>query len=328
MGFWEFVRDLDTERRKLTVLNRTEPDPIYEMLVDLFARGQQRRRLEVQTRCGKPVDTVVLEDDEYPIAVSPLSSIRDTLLLTNSDIYVTGTRSIADVDTPDVLARMGDTKMFARDYPHPRKQKLLLIEISRYIEKRAWSAGEGRLFSGFQRLSRIDDESGTGDVYDRLGDTDLEVHAYGLPDWDPPREMGIRSHGIVDPEIRDSWFVIYDPPRDESRKVALVAVKPDPDGDRWEAFWTHDGDRVDRIREYLLETHGPDGHECDDPDRDRRPVPSEIARPGAGVDVVPTVSTVARKRPATTARSGGGLERLAELGGLLGDVLRCRLQGV
>lgn len=256
MGFSEFVTGLETEQRKITVLNRTGPDEIYDMLVDVFATGQDNVDVwETETPCGKPENTVLLENDERTVAVSTLEAIRDSLLLVNSDIYVTGTRSIDEIDTPDVVARMDDIRMFARDYPDPRKQKMLLVEISRYIEQRAWRTGEGELYSGFQRLGRIDDESGTREAYERLRATDLDVHVYGLLDWDPPDEMGLVAHGIEAAEIRDSWFVVFDPPRDEERKVALVAVKPEPGKKRWEAFWTHDDDRVDRILTYLQEQY-------------------------------------------------------------------------
>lgn len=254
MAFSDFVRDLDTERRKLTVLNRTEPQPIYDILVDVFARGQENvDAWEVETRCGKPEDTVVLEDDDGPIAVSRLDQIRDAMLLVNSDIYITGARDLDEVDTPEVIARMGNTRMFAEGYPDPKKQKMLLIEISRYIEQRAWRIGEGKLYAGFQRLSRIDDEAGTREVYEQLGDTRLDVHAYGVPNWEPPREMGIVPHGHDDEEIRDSWFVVFDPPRDDEEKIALLAVRVGTN--QWDAFWTHDEDRVNRIRDYLVETY-------------------------------------------------------------------------
>jgi len=67
--------------------------------------------------------------------------------------------------------------------------------------------------------------------------------------------MGLVAHGIETPEIRDSWFVVFDPPRDEDRKVGLVAVKPEPGTKRREAFWTHDGDRVDRILEHVRDQY-------------------------------------------------------------------------
>jgi DICT domain-containing protein len=57
-----------------------------------------------------------------------------------------------------------------------------LIVISRYIERHAWQAGEGTLRTSFQRLSRIDDERGTREMYETLAGTDIRTHVYGIPD--------------------------------------------------------------------------------------------------------------------------------------------------
>ncbi|PSP83018.1 hypothetical protein BRC83_08265 [Halobacteriales archaeon QS_1_68_17] len=40
--------------------------------------------------------------------------------------------------------------------------------------------------------------------------TIVETHVYGLPDWEVPPELGVRSHGIDADEIAESWFVVYD----------------------------------------------------------------------------------------------------------------------
>lgn len=252
MTLSEFVANLETERRKLTVLNRTSPDPVYRLLADVFAEEQDNVSIwEVETDCGKPENAVLLEDDEDVIGVSMLEDIAETLLLVNSDIYVTGARPLSAIATPEVVARMDDTLLFAEGYPSPRKQKMLLIEMSRYVEAWAWRVGAGTLYSGFQRLSRIDDESGTREAYAELGATDLTVHVFGVPDWEPPAEMGLVPHGHDDPEIRESWFVVYDPPRGDDGAVALVAVEAGED--RWTAFWTHDPAKVGRVREHVVD---------------------------------------------------------------------------
>lgn len=65
-------------------------------------------------------------------------------------------------------------------------EKLVLVVLSRYIEKQAFNAGDGTLQTTFQRLARLDDEHGTKRVYDRLSKTDLDVHVYGSPIGNPP----------------------------------------------------------------------------------------------------------------------------------------------
>lgn len=254
MTIADFVRDLDSEARTLTVLNRTEPDPVYELLRDVFAGPEVAvEEAEAGPVEGAMDDVVLLRKGGEVVASSMLADVRDTVLLVNSDIYVTGSRSLAQVDTPDVVARLDDTRLFATGYPSVKKQKMLLIEMSRYIERQAWNVGGGDLHSGFQRLSRIDDESGTHEAYADLAATDLTVHAYGVPDWEP--DVPVVDHGADTDDMRRSWFVAFDPPRDEERKVALIAYKPTLGENQWRAFWTYDGDRVDALIDYLGERY-------------------------------------------------------------------------
>ncbi len=251
MTLAEFVRGIDGEERTVLVLNRTEPEPVQEMLLEAFDPSAVTVT-ESETPTGHPEDAVLLLDGDRPIAASDLVAIRDGLLQVNSDLYITGARSIGEIDTPEVLARLTDVRMRAEGYPSPEKQKLLLIEISRHIEQRAWRVGAGTLRSGFQRLSRIDDETGTREVYERLSDTDLDVHVYGLPDWSPSDRLDLVAHSGDPEQLREVWFVIYRPPRDPQQAAALVAVQVE--GNEWEAFWTYDPDRVAEVDRYVRTT--------------------------------------------------------------------------
>jgi DICT domain-containing protein len=124
--------------------------------------------------------------------------------------------------------------------------------MSRYIEYQAWVGAAGTLRTSFQRLSLLDDERGTRDVYDRLGDcSGLDVHVYGIPDWDPPETLGISVHGVSDEEIARNWFVIYED--DDRPGVAMLAVEIGPT--EWHGFWTFDQDEVGRIDQYVRQTY-------------------------------------------------------------------------
>ncbi|MFB6296347.1 MAG: DICT sensory domain-containing protein [Halobacteriales archaeon] len=207
-------------------------------------------------------ETVVLLDgtgeDAEVIATSPLSALQDTILFVNSDLYKTGTVGLGDLELPSVLARLDDVTFRLRGYPKSEYEKLLLIVISRYIERHAWQAGDGTLRTSFQRLSRIDDERGTREVYETLADGNVQTHVYGMPDWTPSPEFGVISHGGYTDDFRDSWFVVYTPPegvevegeQGESH-VALLAIEVEPR--EWEAFWTFRPDLVTDIEEYITE---------------------------------------------------------------------------
>jgi len=260
MNLESYLSEVDSPSRQLVVLNRSAPDTVQSMLQEAFF-GQSVVVLEDEIP-DTDGDTVVLVDradeDAEVIATSPLSAIQDTILFVNSDLYKTGAVGIEEFDLPAVLARLDDIKFRLRGYPESEYEKLLLIAISRYIERHAWQAGDGTLRTSFQRLSRIEDERGTREVYETLGDGGVQTHVYGMPDWVPSPEFGVISHGGYTDDFRDSWFVVYTPPEGVSVEgeqgeshVALLAIEVEPR--KWEAFWTFRPGLVADIEEYITE---------------------------------------------------------------------------
>jgi hypothetical protein len=191
----------------------------------------------------------LLDEDGNLVATSPLEELARTVLFVNSDLYTTGGTAFEDFELPSVIERLDDVPFDLRGYPVHPKEKLLLIVISRYVEKTAWEAGDGTLRASFQELSRIDDERGTRSVYERLSDTDLDVHLYGQANWRPSRVLDVTMHAGRSPDFRDSWFVVYRPPNGGEGSVALLAIETEDD--HWTGFWTFDLDRVRDINRYI-----------------------------------------------------------------------------
>lgn len=205
------------------------------------------------------------------VATSPLEEVMNSVLLVNSDLYKTGQAKLDEFELPSVLTRLDDVPFSLRGYPESDKEKLLLVAISRYIERHAWRAGNGRLRSSFQRLSRIEDERGTRAVYKKVASTDVQTHIYGIPDWSPPTNSNLVTHGGYTDDFYDSWFVVYTPPEDESveaepgdrtaasdgrlddvepdQPVALLALETEPK--RWEGYWTFRPSLVSDIDRYI-----------------------------------------------------------------------------
>lgn len=233
----------------LTVLNRTDPQPVQNVLENLFD-GTSVAVEEERTVDGEPSNLVILKTGD-DLAVSTLDDVRDSVLLVNSDLYVTGARELDEVETPTAIAELSDLPFRVRGYPDTSKGKLMLIEISRFIEARALRAGTGTLRSGFQRLSRIEDERGTAAVYERLADAGLSVHVYGVPDAEPPSPLNV--HAADAEELRRSWFVVYRDPAASHRDAALLAVleRSDNGPNEWRGFWTYDPERVAELDGYL-----------------------------------------------------------------------------
>lgn len=332
MTLEQFLDRFDGPERSVVVVNRTDPDPVLNMLVDTFGDDVMRvvdgrvtdgagdgrvtdgagdgrvteragpvdasrnvgltaeeltgyagvdgddevvpsldvevlrRRDDIPFDGGTPDDIenlVLLMEDGEVVAGSTLSELGDAVLFVNSDLYTTGSRSLDDVDLPSVISGLNDATFTLRGYPESNRQKLLLITISRFIERAAWTAGDGTLRSSFQRLSRIDDEVGTRAVYDRIADTDVDTHLYGVPD-DLPEDLDAVIHAGDDPDFTDSWFVVYRPPEgphpaasdpDSDLKrgieggVGLLAVETE--SRVWRGLWTFEADRVSRVNRYI-----------------------------------------------------------------------------
>ncbi|MDZ7746550.1 MAG: DICT sensory domain-containing protein [Halobacteriales archaeon] len=195
----------------------------------------RRTRLSPATR-RRPI----VEDGEI-VARSPLGKVMDAFLLVNSDSYRTGTAGVDVHQAPDVLTALTDTRFQMRAFPASNKEKLLLIVLSRYIEQLALSADDGTLRTSFQRLSRINDERGTRKVYERLADSRVDTHIYGIP---TEQVASGRPHGPrrPTPVYSDSWFVIH---TGTDTPAALLCLQT---GDNeWDGLWTFDADRVAAI---------------------------------------------------------------------------------
>jgi len=244
----EIIEDHDSREKTMTVLNRDEPEPLRRMLDRMVAAPDVEVRAADPEEVG-PGNVVILEDqNDTQFAISTIEDVANSVLMVNADLYITGARSLDEVETPDVLAGLDETTFTVAD-----KQKMLLIEISRHVESLAHRYGDGVLHSSFQHLSRLDDERGTRTVYEDLLAAGVETHVYGLGD---PAELDIPSglvvHADDTEELRRFWVVAStDCPPD--RKAALLAREVGPNV--WTGFWTFEDGIVDRIDRYLRDRY-------------------------------------------------------------------------
>lgn len=249
MDIADFIADIDSADHTLTVLNRETYDPMMNLLESMF-ESEHVAVQEAGTEPAAPANIVQLQDEDgVAIATSSLDDIRDQLLLVNSDMYITGTRSLDSVETADVVANLDDTTFTVSG-----KSKFLLIHISRHIERMALETGSGTLHAGFQYLSRIHDERGTDKAYDKLSDTDVDVHVYGVPDWNhAPQEMSVHPG---EDELEQAWFVVHDGNGADGRKAALVCIETGPN--TYDGFWTFRPPVVDDVLDYLETAYSAD----------------------------------------------------------------------
>jgi DICT domain-containing protein len=240
----DFFDDVSSGDVSLVTINRTKPKPVQGLLADAFST--QSIDLVERSLPRDADDIVALRKDGEITAVSPLTELMRSFLLVNADRFKTGTDGFDD-EIPDVLEGMDETLFDLRGYPTSNKEKLLLILISRHIERMAYEAADGRLRSTFQRLSRLKDEFGTRTVYERLAGRTVDVHVYGVPDR-VPEQLDVTVHRGTSDEYRNSWCVVYQPP-DNGEGAALIAHQQE--SNRWQGFWTYDPTMIDRVDRYL-----------------------------------------------------------------------------
>jgi hypothetical protein len=228
------------------VINPTGVDAIQTMIGDLFGSldvSVSEAELDSQTD-----DMFLLVDGETVVASTPINTIRETLLMINTDLYRTGTQSLEDVTAPDVLLNLSDTVFQLVGYPQSNTEKLVLTLMARYIERQAWLHEGGVIRASFQRLSRLYNEKGTRRVYERLGELpELDVHAYGIPDLEPPEDLPVTIHGLDTEELRQSWFVIHH--TDDGDSVGMLALERGPN--EWDGYWTFDTDEIEALNRYI-----------------------------------------------------------------------------
>ncbi len=245
-----FIDEVDTAEKTLLLVNRTEPKPFADLLSEAFAN--QSVTVTERHVPEAPDNVVCLVENGEVTATTPLSELAEAFLLVNVDRYRTGTRQ-PDLGTfPAVLTGLSDVEFVVAGFPKSVKEKLLLIVISRFIEYRALTNGTGERHSTFQRLSRLDDEYGTRKMYEKLADSGVDTHVYGVRD-DPNVVDGLdlTVHGGTSAEYRRSWVVVFRPGTDDGDHVALIALEIGPNV--WRSLWTYDHDLTDRICRYIRE---------------------------------------------------------------------------
>mgnify|MGYP006279072113 CR=1 FL=1 len=247
-GLGEFFEAIDAPRKRLLFVNRASSEAVHELLESIVGDGAVPvDELRLPAADG---ELVVLVGDGEVRAASTVEELLQSVLLVNSDVYKTGARPLAEASMPAVLDGLDEVPFRVRGYPASDKEKLLLIAMSRLIERTAADADGGTLRASFQRLSRLSDEQGTERVYRTIGEGGTDVHVYGVDDWQPPAAFPVTVHAGDSEEYRRSWFVVFTPAAgSDADPVALVALETDHNC--WKGFWTYRPALVDRIDRYI-----------------------------------------------------------------------------
>jgi len=235
MTLSELIAGVEDHQKALTVFNADEA--VTEELRSRFADRNVRVRTE-STPSGKPGEFVTLSEDGEVVTATGLSDLQAMLEDEGKAV------GLSDSPYRTILDHLDETMFTSWSIEK-------MVAASREIEDRAWRVGEGQLHAGFQYLSTL---RGELPVYERLGSKNLDVHAYAVPDEDPPDHEGFTLHLERSEEIERSWFVVFDGNGVDENKSALLAEEREPR--QFYGFWTYGPDTVDWIIEYLDSTYG------------------------------------------------------------------------
>jgi len=225
---------------------RVDPTASVAPVRETLARIFDTQPVSVTEGTADQQAEIVVVEDGTIVASSSVDEVLQAVLLVNSDAYTSGSRTLAESKLPAVLKALADVPFQLRGYPVSDSEKLLLIAVSRAIERQAYDLGAGTLQVGFQQLSRLVDEPGTYRVYEQLCETDLDIHVYGVADVLPPDELDLTVHTGSSQLHRRGWFVVFQPEGADDQPAALFSTEQE--SNQWRGFWTFDAERVASIR--------------------------------------------------------------------------------
>jgi len=237
MSLSELIAGVESHERTLTVFNADE-----SVTADLRERFADRNIDVVSetTGSGRPGTVLTLSDADNVYTATDIDTFYETVAERD--------RHLGDEENRTILDHLDETLFTSWSIQR-------MVAASREIEDRAWRVGQGSLYAGFQTLSTL---KGELDRYDRLGGSAVEVHAYAVPDTEPPANSSFRLHLDRGEEVANSWFVVFDdgtPGGDEtSQKCALVAEEREPR--KFYGFWTYDDSTVAYIIDHLETRYG------------------------------------------------------------------------
>ena len=181
------------------------------------------------------------------------ASPTDVALLHRGDDLL-ATASVADVDAAITLGDEGELAgataplLVAVDqttFDATGADRRFLVRTSHTSE--ALAARGGRLHAGFQQLSRLWDDGRTRRNYERLVDSGVDVHVYGVADVDlPDRDWTV--HTAEGGELERTWFVCYRSGEDAATEGILVAEEG---ADGYDGIWSYRSDLAAQLDAYL-----------------------------------------------------------------------------
>jgi len=238
MSLRDVITYITRKEKTLVVFNPPAESTLVADLRDYFST-QNVVVAGKQTHSGEPENIAVLRLNGEVLASVPVTQLTD--LLDGGGLRETGI-GIDDTDYHEILQHLKETTFTSHN-------KADMVAISHEIEDRALRVGGGRLLVGFQRASKLLEQT---DRYERLAAQSLDLHTFAIP-GDPVDITGLNHHTETATEIKKSWFVVFDGNGGDNYKTALLATEQAPN--QFYGFWSDDPEIVDTIGDHLDKTY-------------------------------------------------------------------------
>lgn len=242
MGILDFIEATATRERTLTVYSDgPEGRAGAERLESFF----ERVRVEAGENPGIVVQFASPVPERDAVAISTREEFDGDYVLVDADFEVVGTVAPEELSVPEYVVQVDEATFDVAE-----GTKYLLNAMSRHIEELALRCDEGKLLTGVQELSRLQNEARTHSTYDRLAESAVRTSVLGRPDVED-LDIDVDVRGRDDEEIATSWFVVYR--TGDGSGAALVASEVAPGAYR--GFWTFEASLANDVGEYLDTTY-------------------------------------------------------------------------
>lgn len=234
------IEGVESERPTLTLCNFDGPAAVRSDVESYF----DRLNVAVETASldrPEPANVALLHRGPDLLASATIPELTAVIDLDDAAATIE-----AGAETTDLFDHLEQTVFGAHG-----ADRRLLVQASHTIESMAWRTGRGRIHAGFQALSRLWNDERARRIYERIGETDVEVHVYGAPDADLATPDWT-VHRADSGELTESWFVCFTEPTG-TRTGTLAARQRGPN--EYDGFWSYRTELADRLDAYIRETY-------------------------------------------------------------------------
>jgi len=246
----QFIDDLESQHRRLVVVNGSAVSAKVDRIVDYFERFD----LDPShvSAAGLPKAFLVLTDGDACLGSIDIGELHDYLFDSFSGDAL---EELTEDNRQRPIVEGFLARLDQNVYSLSGERRLPLVCVSQLLESRAWRRGTGHLHAGMQSLSTFERAPETWTRYRKISVSGVETTVYGRPDWTPDDWGSVTAYGDETGDlVGEYWFAVYSGP-EVNDDGALLAHETGTD--RYTGFWTFDSATVDELVETLVADYQP-----------------------------------------------------------------------